>query len=244
MLAVRAVALLATLMVAVTARAEGDPPVLPAGELAAAAAFELDLSRGQPHAPLWVVRGRYGVVPRLSLGAYATLPLTGRDSPLCGACDHPRGGGFADGSLQVLARGRTELAARIRLGSAAVDRFQAAVTLGGLGRAGGDRLWVEADPHVSIAITGRDDGNEDFIDLPLWLCGRAASWLRLYAHTGYRAPLTELDDGFYVALGAGAVIPFGRWEAGVEALFPRIVGPLNSGRIRTAFAFVRYRLPR
>jgi hypothetical protein len=113
---------------------------------------------------------------------------------------------------------------------------------GAAGHAGNSVTWVDFDPYVSIAVTGRDSGNEDFVDVPVWLSARPIDWLRIYLRAGVIGPLSGFTDSWQGPMGAGCAIRFGRWEVGAEGVFPRLLGPLNSGRLRNAFAYVRVRV--
>ncbi len=226
------------------ARADRDPPIVPEGELLAGMALEVNLERARDADPLAVARVRLGLADRWSTGVFASLSLTdGPDHPLCAACDHPRGGVFGDVAFLLLDRAMFRLAARSRFGAASFDPVHLALAPGVAGRFGSARWWIDFDGSVSAGLTGRDTGNEAFVDLPLWLCGQLTPRGRAYLRTGFFAPLSGLSDSWAVPIGAGAAVIAGRWEIGIEGWFPRLLGPINTGRYRGAFAFVRARLP-
>jgi hypothetical protein len=225
------------------ARADRDPPILRRGDLLFGAALEANLERNQDADPITVARARYGIGARWTAGLVASLGLTGAEHPLCTACDHPRGGVFADGAFLLAERPLARIAARARAGTASFDPLHLAVTIGGSGRVGSPRVWLDFDPYVSIAASGRESGNDDFVELPVWLWVRPIDPLRLSLRSGVSGPLSGFSDSWTTPLGAGAAVAVGRWEIGIEAVFPRLIGPLNSGRFRNAFAFVRVELP-
>ncbi len=238
---------------AAVARAEPAPPAsrwvgaprLPAGRGEALAVHELRLSTyfylpGEVGDP-WAtgVDVAHGVDARLTIGL-------GHSSRGRGTVDHGGGwchdgpgrrcsrayaGALVDARLRVHDGERLVATALVRAGAIGLGPLRAVVRLGGSVRTARGRWWLVAEPEVQVALGRRAYGNRDTLIAPLWLGvgrRRAAAWLL----TGARGQLVGFGEKVEIPVVLGAGVGLGRVRAGIEAGWPKLLGPQNTANVR------------
>jgi hypothetical protein len=190
-----------------------------------------------------------GVLPRLTVGvthSARSLSLIDSGGGLClrgqdAGCPH-RYDVVALDALTPFTDGDAAVAGRARLVAASFSPFKPSLRLGALIRLRRGRAALVLDPHLVIGLANRDRGNRDQLNLPVR--GQVQVTTRVVATllTGVRGELATLGDAFAVPIGAGVeVSPRPAWDIGLEAGFPRLLGPLNTFRQRHLAFYVTYR---
>ncbi len=190
------------------------------------------------------------VSPRLTLGvshSARSLGTIDRGGGWCHEggthrCPAAYAGGFLDARWLARTRPTYTLAALARAGLAGTGPIRSAVRLGlslRARRAPGSRLWLVAESELQVALGNRAAGNRDTLIAPLWLgADLAKRRLSLCLATGLRGQTVGFGDKWEVPFVLGAAVALGRAHAGLEAGFPRILGPQNTGNVRHAVAWI------
>lgn len=247
------VSALAIVALAGPARADDSlvgAPVLPDGTRRVSAVHELRLTtfRILPDevGAAWATSldAAVAVSPRLTLGlshSSRALGTVDRGGGWCHEggthrCAAAYAGGFVDARWLARTRAAYTLAALARAGLAGTGPIRPAVRLGVALRARRtptSRLWLVAEPEIQVALGNRAAGNRDTLIAPLFLgADLARRRLSLYLATGLRGQTVGFGDKWEVPFVLGTAITAGRARAGLEAGFPRILGPQNTGNVR------------
>lgn len=163
-------------------------------------------------------------------------------------CSAAYAGGFLDARWLARARRGFALAALARAGLAGTAPLRPAVRVGvsvRVRRTPTSRLWLVAEPEIQVALGNRAAGNRDTLIAPLWLGAdlgdrRAA----VYLATGLRGQTVGFGDKWEVPMMLGATVSVRPHvvhpilNVGVEAGFPRILGPQNTGNVRHGAAWL------
>lgn len=258
--ALTAAAVAATVAVrAGTARADDGPPasrwvgapVLPDGRGEVTVVHEFRLSSyfylPSEVGDAWAtgVDVAYAVTPRLTLGL-------GHSARERGTLD--RGGGWChDGARQrcagayagALASARWlarrgehgTFTALARAGVIGLEPVQPVVRLGAAVRTSRDRWWLVAEPEVQIALGHREAGNRDVLVAPVWIGfgrERAAAWVM----TGARGQMVGLGEKLEIPFVLGGAARVRGVRVGVEAGWPKLLGPQNTFNVRHGAVWV------
>lgn len=193
-----------------------------------------------------------GVHPRLTLGVTHSARSVSRvdsGSGLClgGAdrgCDALYGGTTLDALSPI--RGGYDpdvaVAGRARLVLASYSPLRPSLRLGGLIRVRRGAAAMVLDPHLSIGLASRDRGNRDQLNLPIvgqfQLGARAVFSIR----SGVRGELATFGDALAIPLAAGVEFsPSSVFDIGIDAGFPRLLGPQNTTKERHVALQVTFR---
>ncbi len=228
-------------------RATADPLVLDRGEVLARLSIEANverrkLARPLSYAPdLWI-----GVTERLTVGLIHSSRSVDRIAAgasfcvreLAGRCEHVYRGGGVD----LRWAWRPQIAWRARLLLRDMDPVKPAVTLGALVRTARGRLSITSDPYLRIGLGNRQAGNRDALVIPVWVGIRIGGSVEVLIHTGIDGDLVVWRDGWHIPLGLGVeVTPSRAISLGIEAGFPSLLGPQNTGDQRAATLFASWR---
>jgi hypothetical protein len=131
------------------------------------------------------------------------------------------------GALQVVGHGGIDLNS--------LDPAWVSLRVGALFKAPlGSNLALAADPRIGIALTKRDEFNEDYISLPLAIQFTTGPGVRLAGQTGIAGPLDGFGDffrgwlGFFAALGVNEKI-----DAFASFTFDNLYGKGGGGDARS-----------
>lgn len=214
-----------------------------------AVVYELSLSTrtaGEPWAA--AVDGALALSPRLTVGlahSAGGLGAVDRSGGWCLAsaahtCPRRYRGGAIDLRWRVIDGGPRagRLTALARAGLLGVSPWLPFARLGLRADAGRGRGWAVAQLELTMSLGGRELGNRDALEAPVWLGGdlragagaRVSGWLR----TGARGELPELGGKLEIPIAFGVAIDGGRWRAGVDAGWPQLLGPQNAWKQRQA----------
>jgi hypothetical protein len=163
-------------------------------------------------------------------------------------CSAAYAGGFLDARWLARADRDLALAVLARAGLAGTAPLRPAVRLGvsvRVRRTPTSRLWLVAEPEIQVALGNRADGNRDTLIAPLWLGAdlgehRAA----VYLGTGLRGQTVGFGDKWEVPMMLGATFALRPHDVhpivnlGLEAGFPRLLGPQNTGNVRHAAVWI------
>jgi hypothetical protein len=156
-------------------------------------------------------------------------------------CPH-RYDSVAIDALTPLTDGDVAVAARIRWVAASFSPFKPSLRVGALIRLRRGPPALVLDPHRVVGLASRDRGNRDQLNVPLRGQVQVTSRVVATLLTGVRGELATFGDAFAVPIGAGVeVSPRPAWDIGLEAGFPRLLGPLNTFRHRHLAFYVTYR---
>jgi hypothetical protein len=186
-----------------------------------------------------------GVSPRLTLGLSHSARARGTVDHGGGWCHELRGhpcdaayaGALVDARWLVSANRRRQLAALARAGVMGLAPARPVVRLGVSSRHGRGPLWGVVEPEVQIALGNRAYGSRDQLVAPLWLGvgrRRAAAWVM----SGVRGELVGFREKLEIPFMLGAGVTYGRARIGVEAGWPQLAGPQNTGNIRHAALWI------
>jgi hypothetical protein len=157
-------------------------------------------------------------------------------------CSRPYDGGALDLRKSMRGGRLVRVAARLRLVARSLEPFKPSARIGGLVRIGRGRLWLLADPHLSLGLAAQDQGNRDFVALPLTGQLEIGRRVVLELITGVRGEIDGFDEAFLIPFGLGIVVrPVRDLDIGLEAAFPRLLGPQNNFKHRHAALFVTVR---
>ncbi len=130
---------------------------------------------------------------------------------------------------------------RTRLLLRDVDPIKPAVTIGALLRGTRGRFSLTTDPYLRIGLANRDTGNRDTLVVPVWLGARLGS-VHVAVHTGIDGDLAVWRDGWHVPLAVIAeVAPARVITLGIEAGYPSLIGPQNTGDLKTVIVYAAWR---
>jgi hypothetical protein len=225
---------------------------LPAGSLRVSAALAVGLDAGDPGAPVALAPDVHvGVTDRLTLGLIHSgralglldsgwgLCLTGRSA----GCDRTYSGTGLDGWYTFLRVPGLELATHTRLYVARFSgplKLRTTLGLQGVFRAG--PLALRFDPHVSLGLINREQGNADALNVPIHLYVAIGRYVAIYLRTGLRGLLRSFADQYAIPLGLGVLVrPSARWQVGAQYVLPQLLGPLNTHKKRDLLIYADYR---
>jgi hypothetical protein len=163
-------------------------------------------------------------------GAGAGLCLSGKDD---GGCPKVYDNVGVD-ALFSLMKGVLQLAAHGGLDIDSIDQSFLSLRLGVLFQAPlATNNAIITDPRLSLGLSKRDEGNEDFLMLPLGVQFWANPGLRLAVRTGLYGYLESFSDNYGGFLGAFAGLSFTPAVEGFASFdFTRMYGNFNTGDIR------------
>ncbi len=241
------------------ASARGVPPAgheslnLPKGSLRVSVALEVGLDGPPPvGSPISLAPDLYlGITDRLTLGlthSGGALGVTDSGWGFCltgrtGGCDLLVSGTGYDGWYTFFRSRRFELAARWRLFVARFfRRFKLRTTLGLLGVVRAGPVALRFDPHLSMGLVNREEGNADTLNVPIHLTVALGRYVGIFLRTGFSGPLRSFADQYAIPLGVGVVAyPTARWRVGAQFVLRQILGPLNTYRKRDLLFWADYR---
>ncbi len=90
----------------------------------------------------------------------------------------------------------------------------------------------------------RDRGNRAVIGVPVWVAVAPTCRWALYLHTGVRGEVAVFADAWALPVALGtrvALTP--RIDVAAEAGLERLGGPLNTGKLRSAWLAIDVRWP-
>lgn len=94
-------------------------------------------------------------------------------------------------------------------------------------------LSALVDPHVAFGVVHRDRGNENTLNIPLWLGARIAGPVDLFVRSGLVGGIANFSDKYAIPVGLGVgVRPYRGWRVELQVAFPKLIGPLNNPRPR------------
>lgn len=249
------IAAVAVVMIASAAAASPDDlvgrdVVLARGAGEFAAALELNLSTRHVYKPvslapdLW-----FGITDALTVGVIHSARATGVLDTGDGLCprDSVHGCPRAYDNVGVDARyrlhtGAIAIAARLRVVASTFDPVKPSIRPGALVRLHRGRFAVIADPHLELGLANRDQGNRDWLRIPVWLAIQPARRVAIALRTGIDGEFATYADTFAVPLGVDVTIRATR-DVDLTGLvaFPELLGPQNQINPRLAWVGVTWR---
>ncbi|HUQ02341.1 MAG TPA: hypothetical protein VM261_07580 [Kofleriaceae bacterium] len=226
-------------------------PVLPDGRVAVTAVHEVLLSTyfylPDEAGEAWAtgVDVAYAVTPRLTLGLGHSARARGtldHGGGWCheGArqrCDGAYAGALVDARWRAYRGARWTVAALVRAGVIGLEPVQPVVRLGGSARTTRGPWWLVVEPEVQVALGHREAGNRDVLIVPVWAGvgrGRAAAWVM----TGVRGQTVGLREKLEIPFVIGSAVALRGVRVGVEAGWPKLIGPQNTFNVRHGALFV------
>jgi hypothetical protein len=234
----------------VTARAHGEPVVLPAGGIDAELVVEANLAPGSFAQPLSLAPdGWVGITERWTLGVVHSDPAidrTGDGASVCVRTDPLdcvrayRGGGI-DARWLAGELGPVVVAPRARLLVRDVSPWKPAITLGALARWARGAVELTADPYLQLGLANRSAGNRSELIAPVQIAGEIGNRGRVELRTGYHSELAVWRDGYHVPVWVGGrVRATAELEVGAAIGFYSLLGPQATVKQRAAFVTVRW----
>jgi hypothetical protein len=226
------------------------PLVLAPGQCQATLVIESNESARRRFEPLSLAPDLHcGIWPRVVLGVTHSARSLSRVDSGGGLCLSGEDGGCASlydstalDALAHLRGGAAAVAARARLVAASYAPFKPSLRVGALARVRHGRVALLIDPHVVIGLANRDRGNRDQLNLPARGQLHIGSRVLLMFESGVRGELAVFGDAFAVPIGTGVEVSTApAWDIGLEAAFPRLLGPQNSFKDRHVALYVAYR---
>ncbi|MBT8493058.1 MAG: hypothetical protein KJO07_08365, partial [Deltaproteobacteria bacterium] len=92
-------------------------------------------------------------------------------------------------------------------------------------------LAAAVDPHLGFGLTNQARGNPITLNVPVWLGGHAGP-ADIFVRTGFYGPIRGFSDSYFIPMGIGTGVTFGRYRVELFAVLPKIGGPLNTPRHR------------
>ncbi len=225
---------------------------LPTGSLQVSAALEVGLGVRSLGAPVSLAPDVYvGVTRRLTVGVVHSgraLGLLDSGWGLCvtgpsEGCKSTYSGTGLDGFYTFWRLGGFELAARTRLYAARFSgplKLRTTLGLRGIFRAG--PVALHFDPHFSVGLTHREEGNADVFNVPLHLYVGLGRYVAVYLRSGVRGLLRSFADQYAIPLGLGVLVrPSARWRVGVQFVLRQLLGPQNTYKKRDLLFYADYR---
>jgi hypothetical protein len=232
------------------APASERPLVLAPGHCQATLVVESNESVRRRFEPLSLAPDLHcGIWPRVALGvthSARSLSLVDSGGGLClrgedGGCAALYDNTALDALVHVRG-GAAAFAARARLVAASYAPFRPSMRVGALARLRHGRVALLLDPHVVIGLANRDRGNRDQLNLPVRGQVQIGSRVLLSLQTGMRGELAVFGDAFAVPIGTGVEVSTApAWDIGLEAAFPRLLGPQNTFKDRHVALYITYR---
>lgn len=134
------------------------------------------------------------------------------------------------------------VAGRARLVLASYSPLRPSVRLGGLIRLRRGAAAMVLDPHLSIGLASRDRGNRDQLNLPIVGQFQLGARAVLSIRSGVRGELATFGDALAIPLAAGVELsPSPVCDVGIDAGFPRLLGPQNTTKERHVALHVTFR---
>ncbi|CAN5920803.1 hypothetical protein BH11MYX3_BH11MYX3_40740 [soil metagenome] len=241
----RALAVATVLLAA--ASADADPLVLARGDVLARLSIEANIqtkrfARPLSFAPdLWI-----GVTDRVTVGLIHSSQSVDRIESgatfcvreLASRCERA----YHGSGLDLRYAWTPGVALRTRLLLRDVDPMKPAVAVGALVRGTRGRFSLPADPYLRIGLANRDTGNRDTLVVPVWLGAQLGSVV-VAVHTGIDGDLAVWRDGWHIPVAVVVeVAPARAITLGVEAGYPSLLGPQNSGDRKTVIIYAAARL--
>lgn len=221
-----------------------------AGE--AAATIELNLSKRYEWDPVSVAPDLwFGVTDLITVGLIHSSRATGVIDAGNGLCSTGTAHGCpaaydnigVDGRY-ALRRGWLAIAARVRAIATSFDPFKPSVRPGALIRLHRGRFGVIADPHLQLGLSRRDEGNRDWLRIPLWAAIQPARGVAIALRTGIDGELATFADTFAVPIGLDVTVRItARIELTAFVGFPTLLGPQNQFTRRVGWLGVGGRWP-
>jgi hypothetical protein len=221
-----------------------------AGE--AAATIELNFSRRRVYDPVSVAPDLwFGVTDRITVGLIHSSRATGVIDAGNGLCSTGSAHGCPaaydniglDGRY-ALRRGWLAIAGRVRLVASSFDPFKPSVRPGALIRLHRGRFGVIADPQLQLGLARRDEGNRDWLRIPLWAAIQPVRGLAVALRTGIDGELATFADTYAVPIGFDLTLRVTRRvELSVFFGFPTLLGPQNQFTRRVVWLGVGGRWP-
>jgi hypothetical protein len=237
------------------ARAEpvlGRPQVLTPGAVEVGVTLESNLDVRMIGTPLSLAPDvRVGVLPRLTLAvlhsARALGLVTSGDGICLGGVAHGCGEAYRNLALDARWAVRSGPLALAAHAAIVVRRFEPllpALRLGARVRWRRDRFEITADPYLQLGLWHRDQGNRAVLGVPLWFAIAPTCRWSIYVHTGPRGEVAVLGDAWALPLALGTRVAVSRRvDVAGEAGFERLGGPLNTGKLRSAWLAIDLRWP-
>lgn len=179
-----------------------------------------------PWTPRPVFRGLTRTVMGMATGynAGTGICLTGTDN----GCPRPYDNLGVD-VLQSLKLGRLAVAAHPGIDVGSFDPFFLDVRIGLLGIfMVTSKLALAFDPRLQLGLTGRDEGNTEAIDLPVWAWYEINSKISAYLHSGLRGTFDGFGDNYAIPVGIGGNYKVNyKLTAGLDFAFTRVNDSLD-----------------
>jgi len=245
---------LVLIMLAVaTARANAAPgawEIPEPGAVTARLSVETDLGKHSTFEPLSVapdlvvgLDGRWAATLQHSRASHAEL---GAGNGLCmvgpretlgdmEATCRERDTGLGVGALVRAVPGLTARGGVIVRGTGTPLRLAAALGVVAVTQSG--RWWTLAAPTFVSGLTGREAGNRDRVQVPVY-AGLTLASGELYLRSGIDGTLQTFHDTFAVPFGVGGSIVIRGVRIGAEAKLDKALGPLNATAWRSAALYV------
>ena len=230
----------------------GRDLVLEREQVELAVALEASLMTGKWGEPSSVAPDAWvGATDELTVGVVHSSRAIGVLDAGLGLCftgsDHGCPRAYDNAGLDAryaVKRGWLAAAARARLVAASFDPFKPFVAIGGLGRLHRGRFAVIADPHVQIGLANRDQGNRDWIRVPLGLAAEPVlgRWT-IALRTGLDGEVAVFGEAYMIPIGIDTTVRVGRVDVSLMAAFPSLLGPLNQYRTRVVWLSASARWP-
>jgi hypothetical protein len=247
--AVVVLALVAIIGVASPARADdqlqgASPlalPLVPAGHYRADLSVEYSLTLREVGEPASVAPDIYLGLPHgLTIGLYHSTRAAGllsSGSGLClrsedAGCVEPYSGTGLDLLRPMVDDRGFALAARLRFDiTRYTEPFKPRLATGLAGSFRWRAFAIATDPHLAFGLTNQDRGNPITVNLPLWIGGYLGP-ADIFVRSGFYGPVRGFADSFFIPMGLGTGVTFGRLRTEIFAVLPKIGGPLNTPRHR------------
>ena len=251
-------AALAVSLVLAGARARAAPPddlvgadvVLARGQVEASLTYESNLSLRLEREPWSLAPDLFvGVTDRLTLGVVHSargLSLIDSGFGFCLAEHGCREGVYDEVGLDsrwaLVRRGGLALAGRARFVSRSFDPWKPSLRLGALVRYVHGRFAVVTDPQLQIGLVNRDQGNRDWLRVPVWLEVQPFCHVMLAVRTGIEGELVTFADAFALPAALELVVrPHPHVDVALSYGYPMLGGPLNELKLRHLALTVTFR---
>ena len=221
-----------------------------AGE--AAATIEVNLSKRYEWKPVSVAPDVwFGVTDQLTIGLIHSSRAMGVIDAGNGLCStgstHGCPAAYDNIGLDgryALRRGWLAVAARVRVIASSFDPWKPTVRPGALVRLHRGRFGITADPQLQLGLDHRDEGNRDWLRIPLWFAIQPARGVAIALRTGIDGELATFGDTYAIPVGLElAVRVTARVELAAFVGFPTLGGPQNQFTRRVGWLGVTGRWP-
>jgi hypothetical protein len=214
----------------------GRDVVLPVDGGEASGTLEVNLTRRYESEPASVAPDLYyGVTRELTVGIIHSSRAMGVIDAGAGLCfrgeTHECSAPYDNTGVDVryaVRRGRIAIAARARVIASTYDPFKPSVRPGALVRFHLGRFGIVADPHVQLGLAHRDEGNRDWVRVPLWFAVQPLRGAMIALRTGVDGEVATFGDTYAIPIGVDVALRItDRVEAGAFVGFPTLGGPQN-----------------